>query len=162
MHRPLAPLALALADLAPAAAAGTTVKATAHGTVAFNSITEAPFNLVSSGQAATLSFLLDGDSFVNSPGFPTRGDVIDQASFALAFPATSVARPSLDLLDAVGSHDFTGLTAFNGSVDDGPFNPLGIDFAVQHAVRAAGGHGPGAGRGRRLSPAAPGSPGSRS
>ncbi len=189
MLRLLAPLALALAALVPAAAAGTTVKVTAHGTVSFNSITKAPFNLVSSGQAATLSFLLDSDSFVNSPSFPTRGYVIDQSSFALAFPATSVALqspfpvgltpyfvirdndpavdgfmlstdvdgpvgpplaptgsfghfastfyvtyvgttlPSLDLLDAVGSYDFTGLTVFNWSVDDGPFNPLGIDFA---------------------------------
>jgi hypothetical protein len=188
MLRRLAPLALALAALAPAVAAGTTVKVTIHGTVAFNSITKAPFNLVSSGQAATLSFLLDSDSFVNSSSFPTRGYVIDQSSFALAFPATSVALqspfpagqtpyfvirnndpavdgfmvttdvdgpvgvplvpsgtfghfvnafhvtylgttlPSLDLLDALGSYDYTGLTVFNWSVDDGPFNPLGIDF----------------------------------
>jgi len=188
MLRRLALPALALCALVPGVAAGSAVKVTIHGTVAFNSITKAPFNLVSAGQAATLSFLLDSDSWVNSPSFPTRGYVIDQASFALAFPATSVALQSpfpagktpyfvirdndpavdgfivstdledpvgvplapsgsfghflknfyvtytgstlssLDLLDAVGAYDYTGLTVFNWSVDDGPFNPLGIDF----------------------------------
>ena len=36
--------------------------------------------------------------------------------------------PSLDILDAVGSYDFTGLTVFNWTVDDGPFNPMGLIF----------------------------------
>lgn len=35
---------------------------------------------------------------------------------------------SLDLLGALGTYDFTGLTVFNWTVDDGPFNPLLIDF----------------------------------
>lgn len=181
-------LALVLAALAPAAAAGTAVKVTVNGTVAWNSITKAPFTAVAPGQPATLSFLLDSDAFVNNPSFPTRGYVISQASFALAFPSASVALqspfpagktpyfvirnndpgvdgffvatdlsaftgvplapsgsfghfinefhvtyggtllPSLDLLDAVGSYDYTGLTVFNWTVDDGPVNPLGIDF----------------------------------
>ncbi|MFT7463518.1 MAG: hypothetical protein ACI9EF_001862 [Pseudohongiellaceae bacterium] len=35
---------------------------------------------------------------------------------------------SLDLLGALGTYDFTGLTVFNWTIDDGPFNPLLIDF----------------------------------
>ncbi len=33
---------------------------------------------------------------------------------------------SLDILDAVGSDDFTGLTVFHWTVNDGPFEPLGM------------------------------------
>ena len=36
---------------------------------------------------------------------------------------------SLDILDALGTYDFTGLTVFNWTIDDGPFNPMIIDFA---------------------------------
>jgi hypothetical protein len=174
--------------LAPVAAAGTIVQVTIHGTVAFNQINKVPFNTVTAGQAATLSFKLDSDVFVNSPSFPTRGYVIDQSSFALTFPSASVplqspfpagktpyfvlrnndpavdgfllstdvngpvAPPlaptgsfgqftsyflvtyggsklsSLDILGAVGTYDFTGLSVFGWSVDDGPVSPLGIDF----------------------------------
>jgi hypothetical protein len=36
---------------------------------------------------------------------------------------------SLDIVDAEGTYDFTGLTVFNWTIDDGPFNPIGILFA---------------------------------
>ncbi|QDU66932.1 hypothetical protein [Engelhardtia mirabilis] len=36
--------------------------------------------------------------------------------------------PSLDIADAVGNYDFTGLTVFNWTIDDGPFNPFGLIF----------------------------------
>jgi hypothetical protein len=175
------------AALAPSAGA-TIVKVTIHGTVAFNSITKAPFTQVTTGQSAVLSFLLDSGSFVDSPNFPTRGYVIDKSSCTLAFPSATVplqspfpagqtpyfvirnddpavdgfyistdvdgptslplapvgsfghfadafhvtyegsTLASLDLLGALGSYDYTGLTVFGWSVDDGPFSPLGIDF----------------------------------
>jgi hypothetical protein len=35
---------------------------------------------------------------------------------------------SLDILDALGSYDFTGLSVFNWTINDGPFNPVGIVF----------------------------------
>ena len=35
---------------------------------------------------------------------------------------------SLDILDAIGSYDFTGLTVFNWTVNDGPFQPMGMIF----------------------------------
>jgi len=36
--------------------------------------------------------------------------------------------PSLDIVDALGSYDFTGLTVFGWAIDDGPFNPMLIVF----------------------------------
>jgi len=186
----LAPTLLAAflaAALAPAAGA-TIVKVTIHGTVAFNSITKAPFTAVTAGQGAQLSFLLDSGSYVDSPSFPVRGYVIDAASCLLTFPSAAVplqspfpagqtpyfvirnndpavdgfyistivdgpnslplapvgsfghfgdafhvtydgsTLASLDLLGALGSYDYTGLTVFDWAVTDGPFAPLGIDF----------------------------------
>lgn len=35
---------------------------------------------------------------------------------------------SLDIAGAVGTYDFGGLTVFNWTIDDGPFNPLGMLF----------------------------------
>jgi hypothetical protein len=35
---------------------------------------------------------------------------------------------SLNILDALGTYDFTNLTVFNWAVDDGRFNAVGIDF----------------------------------
>jgi hypothetical protein len=36
---------------------------------------------------------------------------------------------SLDIEDAVGTYDFTGLTVFNWTIDDGPFNAAGFVFS---------------------------------
>jgi hypothetical protein len=36
--------------------------------------------------------------------------------------------PSLDILDALGTYDFTGLTVFGWTIDDGPFNAMLIVF----------------------------------
>jgi hypothetical protein len=36
--------------------------------------------------------------------------------------------PSLDILDALGTYDFTGLTVFGWSIDDGPFQAMFIIF----------------------------------
>lgn len=36
--------------------------------------------------------------------------------------------PSLDILDALGTYDFDGLTVFNWTIDDGPFNAMFIVF----------------------------------
>lgn len=170
------------------ARAGTLVEVKVFGSVEYNSITKVPFNTVTPGQNAVLTFRVDSANFVNGPTFPTRGYVIDQASCQLAFDTTTVALqnpfpagktpyfsirnndpavdgffistnvenygglplapsgvfghfidnfyvtyggdllPSLDILDAVGSYDFTGLTVFNWTVDDGPFNPMGLIF----------------------------------
>ena len=52
------------------------------------------------------------DQFVNNFSVTYTGDTLN----------------SLDILDALGTYDFTGLTVFNWTVDDGPFQPLGIVF----------------------------------
>lgn len=49
------------------------------------------------------------------------------ASNSVTYVGTTLT--SLDILDALGTYDFTGLTVFNWTVDDGPFNPLGFVFA---------------------------------
>jgi hypothetical protein len=36
--------------------------------------------------------------------------------------------PSLNILDAAGTYDYAGLTVFNWALQDGPFDPLYIDF----------------------------------
>lgn len=158
------------------------------GTVEWNQFNNPPMNSIQSGDAATLTFLLDSSVFNDSPNFPTRGYVIDQSSFNLTlgsvtlglqdpfpggetpyfvirnndpavdgfFLATNTDWPtgvstdqtgifgnlvsnfsvgydgdtlnSLDILDAVGTYDFTGITSFNWVVNDGSFEPLGILF----------------------------------
>jgi hypothetical protein len=38
--------------------------------------------------------------------------------------------PSLDIEDALGHYDFTGLTVFNWTLDDGPFQAMGLIFGT--------------------------------
>ncbi|MCH9648762.1 MAG: hypothetical protein K0U98_11025 [Deltaproteobacteria bacterium] len=83
--------------------------------------------------------LRDNDPVVDGFFISTNIDVpmvvpIDQAgalgqfanSFSVTYEGSTLV--SLNLLDALGSYDFTGLTVFNWTVDDGPFQPLGIVF----------------------------------
>ena len=165
-----------------------TVEVTAFGVVEFNQITAPPLGDVNPGDQVVMTFLLDPDVFIDSTTYPTRGYVIDPASFVLTlgttvmslqdpfppgltpyfvlrdndpvvdgfFVATSVDFPvgvpinqtgvfdqfaanysvtyggdalvSLDILDALGIYNFTGLTVFHWTVDDGPMEPLGIIF----------------------------------
>ena len=159
------------------------------GTVEWNQIGSAPLNGAQAGQAATLTFTVDSNNWVNNPVYPTRGYPIDKASFKLKFPTFEIGLQnpypagqtpyfvirnndpavdgffistgtgffegvplsqaggfgqfanefhvtyegtrlsSLDVLGALGYYDYTGLTVFNWTVDDGPFNPLGILFS---------------------------------
>jgi len=48
-------------------------------------------------------------------------------SFLVTYPGSFLG--SLNIGGAVGTYDFTGLSVFNWTIDDGPFNPLGIEFA---------------------------------
>lgn len=158
------------------------------GTVEFNQVAAPPIGSLTAGTAVVLSFLVDSDDFANSPTYPTRGYVIDQASFSLAgggvsvglqspfpagevpyfvirnddpavdgfFIARSVDFPigvplgqagfferfsqdfsvtyggglleSLDILDAVGTYAYDGLTNYNWTIEDGPFSPVSIGF----------------------------------
>jgi hypothetical protein len=188
--RPSWAWALAASLLAPSgsALAGQVVEVTVRGTVEFNLINSGPLAPVADLEHATLRFRVDSDVFLNSAMFPTRGYVIDQASFSLAFDSAAVTLKSpfpagstpyfvlrdndpavdgfftstnvngpagqalsvngafgafassfsvtygggelssLDILGALGTYDFTGLSVFHWSVDDGPVEPIGMLF----------------------------------
>ena len=64
------------------------------GTVEFNQVTAPPIGSLTAGTAVVMSFLVDSDDFVNSPTYPTRGYVIDQASFSLAGGGVSIGLQS--------------------------------------------------------------------
>ena len=177
---------LAPSLLAALATAGTEYRVTITGQVEFNLIGTPPLSLVSPGDAAELTFVVDDAVFVDSPTFPTRGYAIDPSTWSLSFPggavplqspfpgtpyfvlrnddpavdgffvSTSVDSPvgvplaasggfgafkndfsvtygqtelaSLDIAGAIGTYDFTGLSVFNWTIDDGPFQPLGLLF----------------------------------
>jgi len=178
---------IVIAGLATAAQA-TPVLVEIQGEVDFNQITPGTLGTVNSGESATLSFMLDSTSFVDSAMFPTRGYDIDLNSldlsfsggaslganlagptsyfvlrdndpavdgfftggsvdgfpsgvaldqvggfgdFAASFNVTYNTDPlsSLDILGAVGSYDFTGLTVFGMNITDGPFDAMGLIFS---------------------------------
>jgi len=84
---------------------------------------------------------------VNGPGGVPLAQVGAFGNFTQDFYVTygGSLLPSLDILDALGSYDFTGLTVFNWTVDDGPANPMGLIFesmtiaVVQQAFTDEGG-----------------------
>lgn len=59
---------------------------------------------------------------VDVPGLP-----VHDLEFLVTYPDTTV--PSLDLLDAVGSYDFTGISVFNWTV--GRFGGIGAEYTYQ-------------------------------
>ncbi len=76
---------------------------------------------------------VDGFFVATSVDFPVGVPLAQAGSFgqfvqdfSVTYPATML--PSLDILDALGTYDYTGLSVFNWTIDDGPFNPLGIVF----------------------------------
>ena len=83
-----------------AALAGTAqaviVEETVTGEVEFTQIADPPLSNVASGDAVSLTFLVDSDNFVDGIPGDTRGYVIDQSSFSLTFASGAV---SLGLLD---------------------------------------------------------------
>ncbi len=45
-------------------------------------------------------------------------------NYSVTYGGTTLS--SLDILDALGTYDFSGLTVFNWTIDDGPFNAMGL------------------------------------
>lgn len=203
---PLLTFVAVMAMLIAPVQAGTLVTVTATGEVEFNQISAPPLGNVASGETVTMTLVVDSDSFVNSSFFPTRGYIIDQATFSLVFDSASMALqnpfppaetpyfvirdndpavdgffvatnvdnpfgfgvplnqsgifgqfqnsyrvtytgdtlPSLDILDALGTYDFSGLTVFGWTIDDGPFNAMFIIFnqmTIEAAIADADGDG---------------------
>jgi len=76
---------------------------------------------------------VDGFLVSTNIEFPVGVPLSQAGSFGQFINATHVTYggnllSSLDLLNALGTYDFTGLTVFNWTIDDGPFNPVIIDF----------------------------------
>ncbi len=61
------------------------VSVTANGQVVFNTITTPPLNAIVAGEQAAVTFQVDSNNFVEGIPGDTRGYVIEQPSFALAF-----------------------------------------------------------------------------
>ena len=137
------------AALATRVQGGTPVQVEINGFVEFNQINDPPLANVSNSADATVSFLLDTDLFADGAMFPTRGYQIANTSFELAIDAESLGlqvpfpagqRPYFILRDndpAVGGFFLdvnpdagfpAGLTVFNFTIDDGPFNAMGLIF----------------------------------
>jgi hypothetical protein len=77
------PVAVLGTDAGPAQAV--IVEVTVTGEVEFNGIGDPPLSDVASGDAVSLTFLVDSDNFVDGIPGDTRGYVIDQSSFTLTF-----------------------------------------------------------------------------
>jgi hypothetical protein len=81
-----------------------------------------------------LSTILDGPMGVPTDVTGGFGQFID--AFSVTYTGDTLT--SLNILDALGTYDFTNLTVFNYTIDDGPFNPLGIVFEQMTIAEPAG------------------------
>lgn len=88
-----------------------------------------PYFVIRDNDPAVDGFFL-GNSPDGGPGV-TTAEPGSFGNFDLDFLVTYGNDPlaSLDILDALGTYDFTGLTVFSFDLSDGPFNALGITFS---------------------------------
>jgi hypothetical protein len=85
---------------------------------------------------------VDGFFVATSVDFPT-GVPLDQTgifgqflnNYSVGYDGATLT--SLDILDALGTYDFTGLQVFGWAINDGPFDAMGIDF-VQMTIESVG------------------------
>lgn len=87
-------LIIAALCAAAATANATVVRVDVVGEVDFNVIRSGQFAGMAPGTPATMSFLLDSNNFQNGTLFPTRGYVIDEASFDLTIGGSSAGMAS--------------------------------------------------------------------
>ncbi|MEM7260965.1 MAG: hypothetical protein AAF488_03180 [Planctomycetota bacterium] len=86
---------------------------------------------------------VDGFMITNAVSFPNGVALNQSGSFGqfrnnsyVTYDGSTLS--SLDILDAVGFYSFTGLTVFNWTIDDGPFNAMGLVFTDLTIALAAG------------------------
>ena len=77
---------------------------------------------------------VDGFFVSDNPNFPNGVPTDEAGAFGQFKAAASVTYDgstlsSLDILDALGTYDFTGLTVFNYTVVDGPVDAIGVIFS---------------------------------
>lgn len=92
---------------------------------------QTPYWVLRNNDPMVDGFFLGSGPDVGFPnGVPTDepGGIADvfQALFQATYTGDTLS--SLDILDAVGTYDFTNLTVFNWGAEDGPFQPLGLIF----------------------------------
>jgi len=130
MHKLALVLALSLIGVAPAHADLVTV--TASGQVLFNGITTPPLNAVTAGQTVGVLFTVDSNNFLDGVPGDTRGYVIDQPSFTLAFSG-GVTMGLLNPFPAGQTPYFTLVEGFPVSdgffVSTSPLSPGGVPLA---------------------------------
>ena len=89
-----------------------------------------PYFILRDNDPAVDGFFLDVNPDAGFPaGLPLEQlGIFGQfmCNFSVTYGGSTL--PSLDLLDAVGTYDFTGLSVFNFTIDDGPFNAMGLVF----------------------------------
>ena len=89
-----------------------------------------PYFVIRNDDPAVDGFFLGTgvDGFPNGVATDEAGGIAD--NFSALFSATyeGTRLDSLDILGAVGTYDFSGLSAFNWGLDDGPFQPMGFIF----------------------------------
>lgn len=123
---------VALSLVVAAGAHADVVEVEATGTVVFNGITTAPLNGVTVGQTAVVSFEVDSNNFVDGVPGDTRGYVIDQPSFSLAFSG-GVSVGLLSPFPAGQTPYFTLVESFPVSdgffVSTSPVSPGGVPIA---------------------------------
>ncbi|MFK8015987.1 MAG: VPLPA-CTERM sorting domain-containing protein [Gammaproteobacteria bacterium] len=90
---------------------------------------QAPYFVIRNNDPAVDGFFLG----TNVDGFPNGVPSDSEGLFGAFAPNFSVSYdndplPSLDILDALGTYDFAGLTSFNFVVNDGPFDAMGLIF----------------------------------
>ncbi len=89
-----------------------------------------PYFILRDNDPAVDGFFLDVNPDAGFPaGLPLEQlGIFGQfmCNFSVTYGGSTLG--SLDLLDAVGTYDFTGLTVFNFTIDDGAFNAMGLIF----------------------------------
>jgi hypothetical protein len=88
-----------------------------------------PYFVLRNNDPAVDGFLIsDGTGFPDGVSLAQNGAFGPFANeFHATYPGSTLA--SLDILGALGHYDFTGLSVFNWTIDDGPVNALGILYS---------------------------------
>ncbi len=88
-----------------------------------------PFFVLRDNDPAVDGFMLSTNEVYFPLGVPLEqvgafGDFVHVVSVTYGSDALS----SLDIADAQGTYDFTGLSVYNWVIEDGPYLPLGVEF----------------------------------
>lgn len=89
-----------------------------------------PYFVLRNDDPAVDGFFLgtDIDGFPNGVATAEAGGLADNFSALFSVTYEGTRLDSLDITDAVGTYDFTGLSVFNWGLEDGPVQPVGFIF----------------------------------